>query len=175
MHAFEPQPELITNLYMIKNWLNYENITLSQTALSNESGFKILGRVNVGDGSATLESDNKHYTDGDKIEVQTITLEDYVINKKITQIDYLKIDVEGHELAVIQGGIKVLQEFKPIVQVELRVKEDSSVAVIEHLSNIGYSGKMLCDGLEFNLSEYKNYKSKKFGDSGHRDFFFEPN
>lgn len=37
----------------------------------------------------------------------------------IQSMDYLKIDVEGHELSVLQGGIQSLKKFQPICQVEL--------------------------------------------------------
>ncbi|MHA2070121.1 MAG: FkbM family methyltransferase, partial [Candidatus Thorarchaeota archaeon] len=35
-------------------------------------------------------------------------------------VDWLKIDVEGHEVAVLKGAKRILQEDKPILQVEFR-------------------------------------------------------
>lgn len=77
---------------------------------------------------------------------------------KVTTIDalnlspyFLKIDVEGHELKVLQGSIKTLIEHKPIILVEIqnleRYEEISKI-----LTGIGY----------FNLFWPQNSKLKKF-------------
>ena len=45
-------------------------------------------------------------------EINTTTLDEYVSINKIGEIDLLKIDVEGHELDVLNGAHKCLQENK---------------------------------------------------------------
>jgi len=95
------------------------------------------------------------------------------LRNAVNSIGYIKIDVEGHELSVIEGGLKTIQNLKPIIQIELRVNEDSCDKVISTLTGLGYEGVMLCDGREIPLSEYKEVASKKFGFLGHRDFIFE--
>jgi len=40
------------------------------------------------------------------------TIDNYVAEKNITNIDFLKIDVEGHELKVLQGATKSLESGK---------------------------------------------------------------
>ena len=40
----------------------------------------------------------------DKVRIQLDTLDSYVHNTKINSIDLLKIDVEGHELKVLEGA-----------------------------------------------------------------------
>jgi FkbM family methyltransferase len=42
--------------------------------------------------------------------IDVIRLDDYCDAERIDQIDYLKIDVEGHELDVLQGGAKVFEQ-----------------------------------------------------------------
>jgi FkbM family methyltransferase len=42
--------------------------------------------------------------------VSLITLDDYVVEHCIPSIDLLKIDVEGHELSVLQGAATLLRE-----------------------------------------------------------------
>lgn len=41
----------------------------------------------------------------------------------LTRLDYLKIDAEGAESAILQGGAAVLARFRPIVQVETTKNE----------------------------------------------------
>ena len=42
--------------------------------------------------------------------VRLSTLDEYCAEQGIEQIDLLKLDVEGHELAVLRGGQKMIQE-----------------------------------------------------------------
>ena len=43
-------------------------------------------------------------------EILLKTLDAYCQEKNIQKIDYLKIDVEGHEFSVLKGGINLLQK-----------------------------------------------------------------
>lgn len=42
--------------------------------------------------------------------IETRTLDDYCKEHRITNIDLLKIDVEGHELAILKGAARMLKE-----------------------------------------------------------------
>lgn len=51
--------------------------------------------------------------------VKTISLDEFAENQKISHIDWLNIDVEGHELAVLHGAQKMLESRKiKLIQVE---------------------------------------------------------
>lgn len=63
---------------------------------------------------------------------------DKLDNIKIEEnaIDFVKIDVEGHELEVLQGARETLLKYKPIVFVESF--PDKKQKVHEYLTNLGY-------------------------------------
>lgn len=172
LHVFEPQPELVLEIEKISEWLNFNFIKLNSFALSDSPAKKTLSRKNIGDGSATLETGAISPND-ENIVIQTTTIDDYCLENLVESMDYLKIDVEGHELPVIQGGLKTIKKLKPIIQIELRVHEPSCDKVISTLTDLGYRGVMLCDGQEIPISLYKTVPSKYFGLLGHRDFIFE--
>jgi FkbM family methyltransferase len=76
------------------------------------------------------------------IEVDVVTLDRYFEHAK-SRIGVLKIDVEGHELAVLQGARKVLTMHRPMVvcESERRHMSSGSVAdVFAFFSGLGYDG-----------------------------------
>lgn len=59
--------------------------------------------------------------------VQTETLDAYCKYKGINHIDFLKIDTEGHDLAVLQGADSILSgQFVDMVQVEASMNPDNA-------------------------------------------------
>ena len=49
------------------------------------------------------------------VNAKFVTLDDFVKSKKIQKLDFIKIDVEGHEYNVLKGAIKTIKKFKPII------------------------------------------------------------
>ncbi len=173
VYVFEPQPELVVEIEKLLKWLKFNCVKLYPVGLSDVSIKRILSRRNVGDGGATLECGSEQVIN-QNIEIQTTTIDEFCSGNDISSIGYMKIDVEGHELSVIKGGINSIRNFKPIIQIELRVDKDSCDKVISILNELGYDGVMLLDGREIPILQYKNFGSKYFGFSGHRDFIFQP-
>lgn len=59
--------------------------------------------------------------DGESLEEVNVTTLDETLLK--SQVDVLKIDVEGHELRVLQGGLLLLTEQRPLIIVECLTKQ----------------------------------------------------
>jgi FkbM family methyltransferase len=51
--------------------------------------------------------------------VQITTLDEWAASKRINRLDFVKMDAEGSELAVLDGGAKTFEHFKPKLIVEL--------------------------------------------------------
>jgi FkbM family methyltransferase len=132
VHAFEPLPNNIklieSNLikYGIKN-VSYYNIALSSVNGSAEF-YVSQGRPDglpetdwdFGNKSSSLLPPDKHKDLAafiefkDKITVQTLTLESFCKNNKISIIDFIHMDVQGAELMVLQGAGEFLSSIKVI-------------------------------------------------------------
>lgn len=65
-------------------------------------------------------------------EITISTLDDELEKLNIDKVDFIKIDVEGSELPILKGGIKILSKCKPILLIESN--EETFVAA-------GYSQK----------------------------------
>lgn len=77
------------------------------------------------------------------VECEIRRLDDFVVEKKIYNIDIIKCDVEGAELLVYKGGIKSLEKFKPIIFSEMLRKWSAKFNyhpndIILLLKKIGY-------------------------------------
>ena len=46
--------------------------------------------------------------------IQSITLDDYVFTNKLKP-DVIKIDVEGYEYFVLEGAVKIINKYNPII------------------------------------------------------------
>jgi hypothetical protein len=70
---------------------------------------------------------------------------------------FLKIDVEGHELSVLEGGRRTLEMHHPkiLVECEARHRGDGDVRpVFNLLESLGYTGSFLCHGSRRPLAEF---------------------
>lgn len=107
--AFEPDPTNFTILEKNIEINGYKNVVAIQKAVSNHTGKDklYLHDINTGMHRLSKQPLNNHH-----IEVNTICLDDYFT--KNTKIDFIKLDVEGSEYAVVEGAHSVLQENKNI-------------------------------------------------------------
>lgn len=174
VHFFEPQPELCVEVENTLNWLGLQQVFVNQLALSDSHSRMSLSRNYVGDGSASLAVRNVSAAGSSSMLCETTTLDAYCADKGVDTIAFLKVDVEGHELSVVNGALETLRRARPVVQIELRVNEPSCDQVISVFSALGYRGFMFCDGREIPVSDYQKVPSSRFGFMGHRNFLFEP-
>lgn len=71
-------------------------------------------------------------------------LDDFVAQEGISNIDFIKIDVEGAELFALRGGAKSINKYKPIIFCEMLRKWSKKFDyhpndIIDLLKNMGYS------------------------------------
>ncbi len=71
------------------------------------------------------------------------TLDGFVAREKVSRINLIKMDVDGHELPVLQGGRSVLREQRPVIVMEMSPyvhaeEQNSFAAMIELLKEFGY-------------------------------------
>jgi FkbM family methyltransferase len=109
IHTFEPVEE---NILTIEKNLDANRVAskvvLNQLALSNKKGFcRIQKAADLFSGRvADLSSQHRNGY------IEVTTLDSYCLQRNIDHIDVLKIDVEGHEREVIEGGKQLLIDKK---------------------------------------------------------------
>ena len=63
-----------------------------------------------------LEGRGKSQKRHDKIKIPTITID----SLDLASLGFVKLDVEGHEAQVLEGGKETLSKYKPIVMIEYK-------------------------------------------------------
>jgi FkbM family methyltransferase len=120
--CFEPNPEVYKELSEnIDSWkknLDWNQINNQQIALSNKSGVGVLSVPTNNREEAALVAYQDLQGQENIAESYTVTLArlDEIL-KNSGQIGLMKIDVEGHELAVLQGAIELItkQQIRDII------------------------------------------------------------
>ena len=71
--------------------------------------------------------------------VACFTLDSLIDQENLTRVDWLKIDAEGHEIQVLAGCDRILQEFKPNILYEnIAGNQGDNIEVAEYLTQRGY-------------------------------------
>jgi len=162
--AFEPQPEMADYIARRRARFGWRNVEIISTALSDSDGSAELSRQRVGDGSASLSRSSSQ-----TISVPLMRLDDL---PGISNLKFIKCDVEGHELKVFAGAERTIRTFRPVIQFEATPPED--LQLFAFLGKLGYSGVMLLGRSYLPPANPAQVPHYKLGLAGHRDFLFFP-
>ena len=174
IYSFEPIPEIFKKLE--KNYSKDKNNNLYNLALSNSTekkNFYIYGHNKISSflkikKDSKFEISRKFYPDVDrnnwerKIQISCNTLDKFVEENSIHQIDILKIDTQGFEPEILQGADNFLKNNKiSIIELELIIgiayeKNSSFYEVEKFLNNSGYKLIAISEG--GNILSYSSYQ-----------------
>jgi FkbM family methyltransferase len=144
VYAFEPQPGLARYLESVQGCMGWDNVTVREIALSDSAGRRVLhvpGWENSPGASLELSESTSSPGARDR-EVEVDTLDHQLEGAK--RIGLVKVDVEGHELAVFRGAPRTLTEHRPVLLFESETRHLSGRSpheVFAFLSRLGYRGE----------------------------------
>lgn len=133
--AFEPHPMTRRLLQLNVEINGLSNVVVSPYALSNETGYAVL-REEVGNiGASTIDGSDCD-KEGCRVEVREASplVEEFLAGASIS---FIKLDVEGHELKVLQGLRRVLAEQTPVIAFEAN-RPSQSEDILALLRELGY-------------------------------------
>lgn len=107
VHSFEPQPEeLLKNLAL--NDLGRENV--HAVAVGDVAGIVKM---------TTGRRSSNHVSANGELAVRCVRLDDFAFEQGIRAPDWVKIDIEGLELAALRGTSRLLRESQPTIICEI--------------------------------------------------------
>lgn len=151
IRAFEPNPDLFSALEKNLKLNRVGNVKAEQMALDKEPGEAYLylnHDIHTSIGSLVQSS-----SAGKKILVNKTTLDIYCENNSINCIDLMKIDVEGYETNILQGGMSIIMKSNPIILME-SLSQKTLETQYELLSKLGYLNPLQVNGDGFDLNNW---------------------
>ena len=107
-------------------------------------------------GRATIHEDNK-FQDYETFKINSRRIDDFNFDNKISLI---KIDVEGHEIEVIDGAKITIEKNKPVLLVEIEEQHSKKNVndSINYINTLGYNSFYYDKDSLKNTSELENFK-----------------
>jgi FkbM family methyltransferase len=150
VYAFEPHPD---NLECYKeNLKEFKNYTLYGNAISNvtdkeltlyvspdECGNASLNNFGVQEGNTNRKIDFKQLK---TIKVLVKKIDDYNFNN----IGFIKVDCQNHEKEVVEGAIQTIQRCKPVLCLELPIRNDKEKEYRNNLTEYLKKYNYVCKG-----------------------------
>ncbi|MBC7743600.1 MAG: FkbM family methyltransferase [Flavobacterium sp.] len=164
-YAFEPRKDALQRLKKMFSGIT-TSIQFEEVALSDISGSKKLRILKINDRLSTIEAENtiEEFGEVDEVNVVVKRIDDYSFN---TKVSFIKIDVEGHEEAVIRGATNLLNKDQPVllVEIEERHKRNSINNVKSFLKKLDYEGYFYLDKVLhrielFDIQKHHSYHVK---------------
>ena len=146
IYAFEPY--LINSSRLKKNILlnNIKDIVIIEKALGNDVGeieFSVPDQEQICDVlSADIEFSNKFYRkwiNYKTVRVPQTTLDQFLLEENLNNLDLIKIDVENYETFVLKGALEVLDKYSPLILIEIFVDQEKIRFFENSLQPLGYT------------------------------------
>lgn len=146
VHLFEP----VLHDYAKKNTVNNTNVTVYPYAVSDKkqklkmypnpanTGRSIVdfdSPVSKNIIEKSFKSPDGKYHHVDPIQVESVTIDSY----EFTDVSFIKIDVEGYNLPVIDGMKETLSQNSPVIQMEECGDSFMNKVAIDTMKSLGYN------------------------------------
>ena len=139
VYSYEPHPAnalVLQKLAAARPYVHFRPVAVSD--LSGRAELLVPKRHNR---LVTAQSSLAHRFEGIEVEsiaVPTVRLDDEI--GESSQVDFIKIDVEGHEMSVLRGGISIFRRCRPPVLIEIEQRHLAVPIrdVLQELQELGY-------------------------------------
>ncbi len=139
--AFEPCRNTFDHLVQSVKRNSLNNITLVRSGLGERQGIVRLATSSDAELNAITADEG---VAGEIIDLTT--LDTCMSELSITNVDFIKLDAEGYEAKVLEGGRGLLERFEPLVMFELRHNDSINMSLIEDFRRLGMNAFALIPG-----------------------------
>lgn len=154
VHAFEPNPSCIARLQRLLP----RRVVLRPVAASDTAGSADLRFDPTNTGIGTIAAENQLRANPGIRSIVATTVETATLDALINEpVSFIKIDVEGHEEAVLRGAQQLLTSWRPAVLVEVEERHNSGAVarVAAFMREHAYHGYFLEKGRWRRIEEFE--------------------
>lgn len=123
VYSFEPSEYALRILSTMVRLRRLRNVTIIPNGLSDQPGEAVLTSPVKKSGSIGFGLSHLGRHEGDQpgyaTTVSLTTLDMFVTEHRIQALDFIKVDIEGWEVHMLQGGIHTLERFHPPMLLEV--------------------------------------------------------
>ncbi|GAA2992321.1 FkbM family methyltransferase [Streptosporangium longisporum] len=118
----------------------FPDVRVVAAAASDRSGTARLWIPGGGRGAEATAS--VVHGQGVPVDVPAVTIDEL----DLRDVRFMKIDVEGHELAALLGAERTVRRDRPVLLIELETRHQDIGLVVDRLAGWGYTGSVLTGG-----------------------------
>jgi len=151
--SFEPVPEHVECWHA--NTKEFKNTTIHEFALSNKSDIVKMKQAKYNSGTSSLEYKPNLLRTSIEIEIATRTLDSF----NLPRLDFMKIDVEGHELPLLEGATNTIDVYAPIIFIEIHDKNrKKDINAYDWLIERGYKEVITMSSSNYLFTVERNFE-----------------
>lgn len=183
--GFEPFPQLFKRLQKLFPKAMIYDRAVSDVNSSKQLKTPVIGQ-RLNNFRSTLEKIVEENETGAIFNtVPSITLDDFSRENKLSQVGFIKVDVEGHERAVLGGAWKLIEQSKPTLMIEIEQRHHEGWDIrnlFQEIISKGYAGyffhkreKIFLPVQQFSADLHQNMRRYVYRDYINNFLFFSLN
>jgi FkbM family methyltransferase len=142
--AFEPSSSCAALLEQGVAANGFEHVIVVRSAVSRECGAGCLALNEQSELNALIRTETAAQASES---VSIVTLDECLRRHGWKDIDFLKIDAEGEEANILEGGRRFLAELSPLIQYEIKAAEGLHLELPRVFAELDYRSYRLVPGL----------------------------
>jgi FkbM family methyltransferase len=142
VYAIEPLPEFVKSLNL--TFAQHDNVEVVQCALSNASGTVAMTRQGI---HSRIISGESNQVD-DRVIVKAKTIDELFLDREFG-FSYLKADLEGYEMEMIEGASESIIRYRPKIAITTYHYENDPVAIIRFVKDLVPSYQIRAKGIDY--------------------------
>lgn len=128
---FMPENLSIFHRNMALNPEVAKRVTLIEKPLWEHSGEKLYIEGS-GPGTKVLQDT----IDPNALQIETISIDDLVRDKNLTELDFIKMDIEGAELKALKGAEATIRKFRPKMAISIYHKPEDFWTIPQYIASL---------------------------------------
>jgi FkbM family methyltransferase len=138
VHTFEPTP---ANRMLLAHNLDLNPALAQRITVWSEPLGRVAGETvwipNVIAAGATVQTELADDDQREMIELQMRSVDALVADRRIPKVDFLKVDVEGADLGVLEGAAETIRSQRPRLAIACYHRPDDLVTIPDFIASLG--------------------------------------